>query len=244
MQNGNLILKSVRAAFEREPRINLHRHAIHLEMTEDHALILEGEVHSVAAKKLALELAGATPGVRGVVDRLHLAPAERRGDGAILDSITSLLLGTRDLQNCALSVLKQGQTITLQEARGEDASGDILVSVKEGVVTLDGWVISLSHKRMAGVLAWWAPGCRDVVDAVEVLPPEQDNDDEVSDALSLVLEMDPMIPHPGQIRVHTRNYVVTLEGLVGSEAEKNRAEQDAWCLFAVDKVINHLAVSR
>jgi osmotically-inducible protein OsmY len=120
----------------------------------------------------------------------------------------------------------------------------MLVSVKDGVVTLDGWVISLSHKRMAGVLAWWVPGCRDVVDALEVLPPEQDNDDEVTDALTLVLEMDPTIPNPGQIRVNTRDYVVTLEGLVGTETEKNRAEQDAWCLFGVDRVINHLAVSR
>lgn len=244
MQNGNSILKSIRAAFECEPRINLHSHAIHFDMTDDGALILEGELDSVAAKKLALELAGAAPDVRGVVDRLHVAPAERRGDGAILDTLTSLLLGTRDLQNCALSALKQGQTLTLQEARGEDASGDILVSVKDGVVTLDGWVISLSHKRMAGVLAWWAPGCRDVVNALEVVPPEQDNDDEVSDALLLVLEMDPMIPDPSQIRVHTRNYVVTLDGLVGTETEKNRVEQDAWCLFAVDRVVNQLAVSR
>jgi hypothetical protein len=244
MQNGNPILKSIQAAFEREPRINLHRQTIHLDLTEDHALILEGEVESVAAKKLALELAGATPEVRGVVDRLHVAPAEHKGDGAILDTLTSLLLGARDLQNCALGVLKQGQTIALQDARGEDASGDMLVSVKDGVVTLDGWVISLSHKRLAGVLAWWVPGCRDVVDALEVLPPEQDNDDEVTDALTLVLEMDPTIPNPGQIRVNTRNYVVTLEGLVGTETEKNRAEQDAWCLFGVDKVVNHLAVSR
>jgi len=38
------------------------------------------------------------------------------------------------------------------------------------------------------------PGCRDVVDGLEVKPPEQDNDDELSDALSLVLEVDPMIP--------------------------------------------------
>jgi osmotically-inducible protein OsmY len=94
------------------------------------------------------------------------------------------------------------------------------------------------------VLAWWTPGCRDVVNALEVLPPEQDNDDEVSDALSLVLEMDPLIPDPGQIRVHTRNYVVTLDGLVATQAEKDRAEQDAWCLFAVDNVINQLAVGR
>jgi len=244
MQNGNPVLKSLWAALEREPSINLHRWPVQIVLTDDSVLILEGDVGSIAAKKRVLELAGATPSVRGVVDRMHVAPSEPRGDGAILDSLTALLLDARDLKNCTLRVIRKGETLTLQEADGDDSSGDLLVSVKDGVVTLDGWVISLSHKRMAGVLAWWVPGCRDVVDALEVQPPEQDNDDEVSDALSLVLEMDPMIPHPEQIGILTRNYVVTLEGLVGSEAEKNRAEQDAWCLFAVDRVINHLAVGR
>jgi osmotically-inducible protein OsmY len=244
MQNGNPILKSLRAALEREPRINLHRWPILLNLTDDHALVLEGEMESIAAKKRALELAGATPDVRGVVDRLHVAPAERKGDGAILDVLETVLLNARELKNCTLRVIKKEQTLTLQEALGDDTSGDIQVSVKDGVVTLDGWVISLSHKRMAGVLAWWVPGCRDVVDGLEVLPPEQDNDDEVSDALSLVLEMDPMIPHPDQIRVHTHNYVVTLDGLVATQTEKDRVEQDAWCLFSVDNVINQLAVGR
>lgn len=244
MQNGNSILKTVRAALEREPRINLHRWPVQIDMTDDSVLVMEGDVESVAAKKLALELAGAVSDVRGVIDRLHVAPTERKGDGEILDALVAFLLDARDLKNCTLRVMKQGQTLTLQETLDDDASGDILAAAKDGVVTLDGWVISLSHKRMAGVLAWWAPGCRDVVNALEVLPPEQDNDDEVSDALSLILEMDPTIPNPGQIRIHSRNYVVTLEGLVGTEAEKNRAEQDAWCLFAVDRVINHLAVSR
>ena len=244
MQNGNPILKTVRAALERESRINLHRWPVLIDMTDDSVLVMEGDVENVAAKKLALELAGAVSDVRGVIDRLHVAPAERKGDGEILDALVAFLLDARDLKNCTLRVMKQGQTLTLQETLDDDASGDILAAAKDGVVTLDGWVISLSHKRMAGVLAWWTPGCRDVVNALEVLPPEQDNDDEVSDALSLILEMDPTIPHPGQIRIHTRNYVVTLEGLVGTEAEKNRAEQDAWCLFAVDRVVNHLAVSR
>jgi osmotically-inducible protein OsmY len=36
--------------------------------------------------------------------------------------------------------------------------------------------------------------------------------------------------------------VVTLEGLVNTQTVKARAEQDAWCLFAVDKVINRLEV--
>jgi osmotically-inducible protein OsmY len=242
MQNGNSILKSVRAMLEREPRIDLHPWSVRLDMTDDGVVVLEGDVGNVAAKKLALEIAGATPEVRGVVDRLHVVPAEPRGDGAILDALTARLLEVRELKNCTLRVLKKGQTVTVQEIKDDDASGDMLVSVQDGVVTLDGWVISLSHKRMAGVLAWWVPGCRDVVDALEVAPPEQDNDDEVSDALSLVLELDPMIPHPEQIRISTRNYVVTLDGLVGTQTEKERAEQDAWCLFAVDKVVNQIAV--
>lgn len=244
MKNGNPVLKSAWAALERDPLVNLHRFPIQLDLTDDGALLLEGDLGSVAAKKRALEIAGGIPDVRGVVDRLHVAPAEPRGDGAILDTLKTVLLDARELKNCTLRIMKKGQILTLHEAGGEDASGDILASVTDGVVTLDGWVISLSHKRVAGVLAWWVPGCRDVVDALEVLPPEQDNDDEVSDALSLVLEMDPMISHPDQIRIHTRNYVVTLDGLVGTETEKSRAEQDAWYLFAVDKVINHLAVGR
>ncbi|HRK78110.1 MAG TPA: BON domain-containing protein [Thiobacillus sp.] len=244
MKNGSPILKTVWAALEREPHINLHRWPVQLDLTGDNALVVEGEVESVAAKKRVLEIAGAAPGVRGVVDRLHVVPSEYKGDGEILDGLKALLLDVRELNNCTLRVMKKGQAITLREAGGEDASGDILAAVKDGVVTLDGWAISLSHKRLAGVLAWWVPGCRDVVDGLEVSPPEQDNDDEVSDALSLVLEMDPMIPHPEQIRIHTDNYVVTLEGLVATQTEKDRAEQDAWCLFAVDKVINNLAVGR
>ncbi len=243
MQNGHSIIKATRAGLEREPRINLHRWPIHLEVSDDGVLIMEGDVENLSAKKMAREIAGTVPEVRGVVDRLQVAPAEPRSDGEILGMLESLLLEARDLKNCTLRVMKKGQSLTLQEIRDADASGDILVAVKAGVVTLDGWVISLSHKRLAGVLAWWTPGCRDVVDALEVLPPEQDGDDEVSDVLSLVLEMDPMIPHPGQIRIQTHNYVVTLQGVVNTQTEKNRAEQDAWYLFAVDNVINQLAVS-
>lgn len=242
--NEDPILKMVRATLEHEPRINLHQWPVSLAMADDHALVMEGEVGSVAAKKLALQLARSIPDVGNVVSRLHVAPAEPKGDGEILDVLSSMLLNVGELKNCALRVLKKGQIVTLHEGSAEDASGDILVSVKDAIVALDGWVISLSHKRLAGVLAWWVPGCRDVVDGLEVRPPEQDNDDELSDAMSLVLEVDPMIPHPDQIRVRTHDHVITLEGLVGSQTEKSRAEQDAWYLFDVDRVVNHLAVAR
>ena len=242
MQNGHSIIKAIRAGLEREPRINLHRWPIHLEMSDDGVLIMQGDVESLSARKIACGIAGAVPEVRGVVDRLQIATADPKGDGEILDVLGALLLDARDLKNCTLRVMKKGQPLVLQKIIDDDASGDILAAVEAGVVTLDGWVISLSHKRLAGVLAWWTPGCRDVVNALEVVPPEQDGDDEISDALLLVLEMDPLILHSGRIRIQTQDGTVTLQGLVRSQAEKERAEQDAWCLFAVDNVINRIAV--
>jgi osmotically-inducible protein OsmY len=43
--------------------------------------------------------------------------------------------------------------------------------VTDGVVLLEGHVISQSHLRFAGALAWWTPGRRDVINALEVRPP-------------------------------------------------------------------------
>ncbi|MEW5881906.1 MAG: BON domain-containing protein, partial [Pseudomonadota bacterium] len=85
------IIKKVRALLEYEPRINLHRDPIEIDVVAD-AVVLEGEVADLAAKKLALELAASVPGVRGVVDRLHVKPAERLGDGAIRAALCEALL--------------------------------------------------------------------------------------------------------------------------------------------------------
>lgn len=241
MNTQESILIQAQAAMEREPRINLHRHPVHMELSDDGALTLEGETEDIAAKKLALELAGAVSGVRGVIDRLRVAPAERRGDGAIRDDICGILLGEPALQNCGLHAWSKGQRESLREA-GAESAGTIEVAVDDGVITLDGELISLSHKRLAGVLAWWTPGRRDVVNGLEVVPPEQDDDDEVADALRLVWEKDPLLADADQLRATVRNYVVTLEGIVPREAEKKAAELDAWYLFGVDKVINRIEV--
>lgn len=239
MPDRDEVIRRVRAALEREPRINLHRFPIRIDFVEG-GVILEGEVEHVGAKKLALELAAATEGVRGVVDRLRVAPAERRGDGAIRDSFATYLLREPELRNCTIRVLVKGEAKTLREVPG-DAEGEIEVAVEDGVITLEGRVISLSHKRLVGVLAWWTRGCRDVVNSLDVQPPEEDNDDEVVDALRLVLELDPLV-RADQIRVRCRNFVVTLEGYVRTEEERRQAERDAWCLFAVDDVINRIEV--
>jgi osmotically-inducible protein OsmY len=238
--NGAEILKEVGAALERESLINIHRYPIGMEFS-DGAMTLTGEVASVAAKKLALELAAAITGVSGIVDRLRVEPAERMEDGVICDHIRDALLQEQALLNCGIRARARENWETVREAPF-DPAGIIEVEVADGVVTLNGQVGSLSHKRLAGVLAWWVPGSRDVINGLEVVPPEADNDDEVVDALRLVLEKDPFV-NAAQIRVSCRNYTVTLDGLVVNEQEREVVEADAWYLFRVDRVINRLEVA-
>jgi osmotically-inducible protein OsmY len=240
MNSREEILKEARAALEQEIRINLHRFPIHMDFG-DGTLTLEGEVETVAAKKLSLELAAAVPGVSGIVDRLRVAPAEPMEDGSIRDHLCDAFLQEPALKDYAVMALVKGVPETVREATRE-SSGAIEVEVADGVVILNGQVGSLSHKRLAGVLGWWVPGSRDVINGLEVVPFMEDNDDEVVDAIRLVLEKDPFV-NASQIRVSSRHYTVTLEGMVPKAKEIEMAESDAWYVFRVDKVINKLRVA-
>ena len=61
--------------------------------------------------------------------------------------------------------------------------------------------------------------------------------------LSGKTEMDPLT-RDAQIHVSCRDYVVTLEGVVRTEEGRRQAELNAWCLFAVDRVVNRIAVQK
>lgn len=233
------ILIMVRAAFEREPRINLRRYPVRMDFS-DGVLTLEGEVEHMAAKKLSLELAIAVPGVTGIVDRLHVTPSTHMGDGAILDAVRDALLQEAGLQNCTILLKRKGTWETAREAT-VTPHGVIQVSVTEGVVLLDDHVTSPIQKRLAGVLAWWVPGSRDVINGMEVVPLQEGSDEEIAKAVRLVLEKDPFV-NAGRIRVTVKKSVATLEGDAPSVPQKEMAESDAWYVFGVDKVDNRLEV--
>jgi len=235
------VRKQVHAALEREARIKLHHHRIKIDAT-DGTVTLEGEVADVAAKKLALELAASVRGVRGIVDRLRVAPGERRGDGAIRDSAARLLLEQPELRRCSLNMRTNEKMVVLRRVE-QDAVGDIEISVSDGVILLEGHVISQSHLRFAGAIAWWTPGRRDVINALEVRPDYEDRDDEVSEVMRLVLEADPELD-AAQINANCSDKVIVLDGSVPSEQQKRRAELDAWSLFAIRGVVNRLQVAR
>lgn len=224
------------ASLEHDVRVNHHLDDIEVHVDEDD-VILAGEVSSIAAKKLALEAVAAQPGVAGIIDRLHVQPAEPMADGEIADHLQRALMG--DSAFGFVEVRRQG------DGRGGASPGSrqpfIEFGVEEGIVTLDGEVPSLTHKRLAGVLAWWVPGSRDVINGIAVEPAEEDRDPEILDALRIVHEKDPLLDAT-QIRASCENARITLEGAARSEEERSLAESDAWALFAVDDVINEIEV--
>ncbi len=236
------VLNQVRAALEREPRVNFHRYPLRIELSDDGALVLQGETENIAAKKLALEMAASVPGITGIIDRVRVIPAQRMGDGQIRDHVRDTLLGESAFENCAVRLQVDNQWVTARQPIS-GAADSIQVAVNDGVVTLDGRVNSVSHKSLAGALAWWVPGSRDVINGLEVAPAEEESDSEITEAVRLVLEKDPLVNADG-IGVRTQNSVVTLEGHVPGLSEKEMAEMDAWYVFGVDKVINRLEVVR
>lgn len=238
MTDSHAMLDAIRKALYSEPRIDLGHHPIRLSLSNGD-LVIEGEVADIAAKKLALERAAAIAEVAGIVDRLRITPAERMGDGAVRDLVRDALVAEPALAGCSLRVSVKGRWEPVRVVEG--ATGAIDITVEEGVVTLDGDVPGLGAKRLAGVLAWWVPGSRDVINGLGVKPPEEDNDDEIRDAVRLALEKDPLV-EPSQIRVLARDAIVTLQGQVPTGSERDAAEFDAWYVFGVNNVVNQIQV--
>ncbi len=233
------VLKQVRAALERETRVNLHKYPIEIGFA-DGVVTLEGEVENIAAKKLSMELAAAVRGVVGIVDRLHVVPSARMGDGAILDAVRDALLQDPLLQNCTIKEIRKGEEAMVR-AVTVTPHGVIRVSVTDGVVLLDDHVLTHTQKRMAGVLAWWVPGSRDVINGMAVEPEQADSDEEMAKAVRLALKKDPFV-NGERIRVTARGGVVTLTGAVPSAPQREMAEFDAWYVFGVDRVLNQIEV--
>ena len=236
-----IIVKKLLATLEKDTRINLHRYPISIAM-QNADLILAGEMESVAAKKIALVAAAETLRVHQIVDRLTVTPAEKMGDAEIRDHVCKVLLGEPALERCLIHGIVGDSVETGGKVLSEPA-GSIFVAVSDGVVTLNGAVPSLTHKRLAGVLAWWVPGTRNVVNGLEEVPPQEDNDDELTDAVRLTLEKDPFVD-AAKIRVTSQDWIVTLDGLVPNETMKQMAERDAWYMLGVKGVVNRVRVER
>jgi osmotically-inducible protein OsmY len=234
------LLAKIRATLRSEPSLGAHFHPSELTIGADGALVLCGEVDSVKAKKLALERVAALPDIAGIADHLHVRPATSMSDKEITVHVRDMLIEEASFRELDLHELKDGED-KLVRGSPAFAHGRIDFEVKDGIVTLNGRVPGLTSKRLAGVMAWWVPGVRDVVNGIAVEPPEDDGPDMIAEAVRVILEKDPFV-EASQVRVGVRNTIVRLTGLVPTGTEKEAAERDAWCVFGVDNVINEIEV--
>lgn len=237
------LVQRVTAALEFERRINLHRFPLRVLPGAD-TLVLEGHVACVAAKRLAIRIAGelAGPGV-SVIDALDVAPGVSRPDGDLLEAFTTALLDSPELRHLALRRHHRNELQVVRLAADAPAAGTIEFAVSEGVVELTGGVPSLSHRRLVEALAWWLAGCRNVINRLQVKPAQRDGDDELADAVALVLEVDPSLPDSQPIGVDATFGVVTLRGTLHHAAQRERAEHDAWCVDGVREVRNAIELA-
>ena len=93
------------------------------------------------------------------------------------------------------------------------------------------------------MLAWWVPGSTDVINSLEVDPPEEDSDDEIADAVAAVFEKDRLVDE-SSLKARVKDWAVTLEGIAFSEGEKKAAEDDAWYVWGVNDVVNNIRVEK
>lgn len=224
-----------------ESRIGPHLKPDLLRVDEDGTATIEAEVENIAVKKLALERLASTPGVSGIIDRLRVRPAVPMSDAGILDDLRKTYYAEPTFQYLRIKQRENHTVVLLRDALPE-AKGEIEIEVTNGVVTLNGYVPSLASKRFAGVLAWWVPGSRDVINGLAVEPPEEESPIGLEGAVRNALEKDPFVD-ASQVRVGVRERTVRLTGSVRSEAARNAAEWDAWYVFGVDDVKNEICVS-
>ncbi|MGE5646589.1 MAG: BON domain-containing protein [Acidobacteriota bacterium] len=118
---------------------------------------------------------------------------------------------------------------------------DIAVAVKDGVVTLSGFVSSYWEKDAAEKAAKRVYGVRGVADDIEVRLPSARTDPEI--ARDAVHELESHISIPAEnITVTVRNGWVTLEGSVEWQYQKTLAESAVKKLRGVTGVTNNIEV--
>ena len=120
-------------------------------------------------------------------------------------------------------------------------SNDIAVAVKDGVVTLSGFVSSFWELDAAEKAAKRVYGVRAVANDLEVKLFWQRTDPEIARDAIRVLESHVSIPSD-QIKVTVKNGNVRLEGTVDWEYQKNLAQSAVKKLRGVTGVVNKIEV--
>ncbi len=179
---------------------------------------LTGTVTNIMAKQRAGRLAETVKGVRSVINRIKVTPPEDRSDATIRNDVIAALAYDPAADSYELDV-----------------------SVEDGVVTLEGTVESWQEKQLAMNVAKGVRGVTALKDAIIVSYEQDRTDAEIAAEVRGALKWDALVDH-SLITVEVDDGEVTLDGTVGSAAEKRQARYDAWVVGVTDVDATGLAI--
>jgi osmotically-inducible protein OsmY len=117
------------------------------------------------------------------------------------------------------------------------------VSVKDGIVTLSGYVDSFIEKLTAERAASRVIGLKGIAEEIKVRLPQsyERNDADIAETSVNALEWNVMVPHD-RIKVKVQDGQVILSGEVDWEYQRNAARDSICCLMGVKGISNQITV--
>ena len=184
---------------------------------KDGIAMLSGSVNNLLQKSRVRQIAESIRGVRSVVDTVAVKPVIRENEAI-----------ARDVRDNLAQI-------------PPDRGLDVSVSVDRGIVTLKGTADSWVLSRLAVYQAMSIKGVSEVVNQIDVKTRLERDDPDIALDVKRRLAAD-LYVDDALIEVTVKDGRVTLEGIVGTAAEKRRAAENAWISGVVAVDDRHLMV--
>jgi osmotically-inducible protein OsmY len=175
-----------------------------VDVNTTHGIVtLSGSVSDLLAKKRAVRIAESIRGVRAVIDQITVTPVSRPDP---------------DIQKDIVAALHEDPATE---------NYPVVVTVKDAVATLTGSVGSWAESQLARRIAEGVKGVKEVRNDIQINFLTKPTDQEIAADVTERLDWDIWV-NGDLIKVTVNNGHVTLNGAVGSVAERRRATDDAW----------------